>query len=1184
MAHDRFRKLTHTQHILERPEVYTGSVAPELLRSFVWEAGSCQRVSVEVAPALLKLFDELVSNAADNRRRDASQTYISVAIGNRSFGVENDGATIPIVRHPDHANAYVPSLIFGELLTGSNFDAPAKRSAASSSHADVAGRFGYGAKLANIFSRRFMVEVDDAERQLTFRQTWTDNMSRTEGPAVQTPPKRLTRNRVCITAHIDTARFGLPAEGWSDPIKALFRRRVVDMAAVFAGQGLSLRVDTTSLAPFENLLDYVRLYACVDMEACIAWTGSSNVTWSLARLKETTTDGCTCISFANSVCTYEGGTHVNAVWDLILNGLKPIILRQLGAPAEPLLKVAFLKSCPLFLCINATTASATYDGQEKRALKSAWSVEGDTPNAKWWMRHAWLVEMVGTCVRAKLNKGAAATLRVPRRSALEAIPKLEEATSKPSVHRTLILTEGDSAKATAMTGLRIVGSDLYGVFPLRGKLLNVRDMLLNTALKNAEIQNLLRILGLEPGVDYANPLHKCNLRYGHVMIMTDADEDGAHIAGLLMNLFATFWPSLLRRPGFLQRFVTPLVKVGSLVFYNAREYKAWRAQTSPATMRRLRGQIKYYKGLGTSSVAETLVYFRNLGRHVKTFDPASPDEFVTLHQWFGKSKEHVDRRRERMMAYLEESGGHEEEREEEGTCAIDPFFRSEFTSFGWSNVRRAIPAVEDGLKPSQRKVLAGICNWRPAGEQKKVAQFASWIAAEFHYHHGEASMVDTVVKMAQNYVGSNNVSLLQALGQFGTRSEGGADAASPRYTHTLPASIVPLLFPPVDTPLLECVEEDGQVAEPVVFAPVIPFLLLNGAEGIGTGWATSVPCFNPLEVLACVRRRIMQEPNHGDGDRLVPWYRGWTGLMEAGSEGRVFQSRGRFRREEGRGCLVIDELPVGTWTSVYKTWLETKLKGTVASVHNHVAAEASVTHVPARKGSGSGPVSGHAGKRKAETMSAGATHRRRTGVHTKKGDNTKVGTEGEGEEKKEEEVAETVNLVVTLVNPEATFAMTDEEIAQHFQLTSNIRLTNMNLMDHQGRLFYARDLTEIFDRHFAFRLAMYEKRRAHLLETYAADHAHLEERARFIRDVASGEVVIARRKREDVLAELAQRGFTKGPEWLQLSIASMTVEKAEEAERESRHAFERHATLQATTVRQLWLHDLDHLEAALVQV
>lgn len=113
------------------------------------------------------------------------------------------------------------------------------------------------------------------------------------------------------------------------------------------------------------------------------------------------------------------------------------------------------------------------------------------------------------------------------------------------------MTEGDSAKSLAMSGLSVVGRNYYGVYPLKGKPLNVRDADHNKILANEEMKNIIEILGLKQNVVYTEDNIK-SLRYGHLMIMADQDHDGSHIKGLVINLIHKFWPSLLDVPGFLQ--------------------------------------------------------------------------------------------------------------------------------------------------------------------------------------------------------------------------------------------------------------------------------------------------------------------------------------------------------------------------------------------------------------------------------------------------------------------------------------------------------------------------------------------------------------------------------------------------------------------------------------------------------
>ena len=405
-----------------------------------------------------------------------------------------------------------------------------------------------------------------------------------------------------------------------------------------------------------------------------------------------------------------------------------------------------------------------------------------------------------------------------------------------------------------MSGLSVVGRDRYGVFPLRGKLLNVREASAKQVMDNAEVTALKKILGLQQGRTYSSAE---GLRYGHIMIMTDQDHDGSHIKGLILNLFATFWPSLLRLPGFLTEFITPIVKVRHLrtrvdrAFFTLPEFTAWRA-TLPAG-----GEagysMKYYKGLGTSTSSEAKEYFTAIARHQLTFTSDSEGE-AAIELAFGRA--HADARKEWLGGwtrelYLDQSLG---------SLSYSDFVNRELILFSVASNQRAIPSLVDGLKPGQRKILYSAFLKRLTREIK-VAQLAGYVAEKSAYHHGEAALTSTIVGMAQSFVGSNNVNLLYPGGMFGTRLAGGKDAASARYIFTNLCPIARTLFPPLDDPILTYLNDDGLDIEPEYYLPCIPMVLVNGSSGIGTGWSSSIPNYNPRDLVAALRARMRGLPS-----------------------------------------------------------------------------------------------------------------------------------------------------------------------------------------------------------------------------------------------------------------------------------------------------------------------------------
>jgi DNA topoisomerase-2 len=404
-----------------------------------------------------------------------------------------------------------------------------------------------------------------------------------------------------------------------------------------------------------------------------------------------------------------------------------------------------------------------------------------------------------------------------KKAKLTGIPKLDDANDaggKYAKDCCLILTEGDSAKALAVSGLSVVGRDRYGVFPLKGKLLNVREAAMQTVTANAEITFIKQILGLQQGKKYEDTN---TLRYGRVMIMTDQDHDGSHIKGLLINLFAAFWPSLLKMPGFLCEFITPIVKVTkgqvNKSFYTMPEYEAWKEGNGDG-----RGwKIKYYKGLGTSTAKEAKDYFSNLDRHVIEFRYGDESCEEAIDKAFNKKR--ADARKEWLEAMDPTVFLEQEERTE---LLYKDFIDQELILFSHASNLRAIPCMVDGLKPGQRKILFS-CFKRKLTKEIKVAQLAGYVSEHSAYHHGEVSLTGTIVNMAQNYCGANNINLMMPNGQFGTRQQGGKDSASARYIFTCLAKVTRYIFPEVDDNVFEvCGHSFLASFPPTSFQPPIP--------------------------------------------------------------------------------------------------------------------------------------------------------------------------------------------------------------------------------------------------------------------------------------------------------------------------------------------------------------------------
>ena len=875
-ASKKYQKKSLLDHIQTRPDTYIGSCETDTLP--IWTIGGGVR-ELAYPPGLYKIFDEILVNAADNKRRDDSMRRVEITYAGGIIGVCNDGATVPVLRHTEHA-VYIPEMVFGHLLTGDNYDDSEERV--------TGGRNGYGAKLTNIFSSRFMVECVDAVNRKKFTQTWTANMSATDGPVVRATPNK--KSRTAVTFEPDWARFGLA--GPPDALEALLRRRAYDLAGT-SPRTLSVYYNGEKI-PVRTFADYAGQFVSGGVHAVLGER------WEVVVARRPDGAELEAPSFVNGICTRRGGTHVKHATDALYRHIAEVATKRFkGLKIRPRDVASFA-----LVFVNALVVNPSFDSQTKDTLTTRVRDFGS--------RAVWTPELLKKVTKksgimdaledwARRKAGAALAKAVGKARTRLVVPKLSDANKAggaKSNECTLILTEGDSALALAIAGLSVVGRNLWGAFPLRGKLLNVRDASQKAVLENKEIQNVMRIIGLQPGV--AQP----SLRYGRLCIMTDQDDDGAHIGGLILNFIDHFWPGLMDGTLRVCVFRTPLVKAAGRAFYSLPEYQAWAATAPPH-------KAKYYKGLGTSTSAEAKQYFRALDQHLVpiTCEDAGRE---ALDLAFRRARaEH----RRAWAANPAADAGLVIPRD------VNTFVHKQLILYVTASMRRALCALgTDGLKVSQRKILYTALAKNIVTDMK-VAQFAPQVAEFTDYHHGEQSLSAAAIKMGQQFVGANNVNPLVPSGQFGTRLMGGKDHASPRYIFTRLEPHTRKIFPKADDDLLTHAFSDGRAVEPVTFAPVVPMGVVNGSKGIATGWSATVPPHALGDVVEALLARLEGRTPA----KLVPSWKGFRGTVQVGGTAarQTVITRGVWERA-GEDVLRVTELPVGTWTQPYREWLETR--------------------------------------------------------------------------------------------------------------------------------------------------------------------------------------------------------------------------------------------------------------------
>ncbi|CAD5230247.1 unnamed protein product [Bursaphelenchus okinawaensis] len=1057
---DMYQRKTQLEHIMLRPDTYIGSVEfcdRQLMWVYDREEEKIVQREVSYVPGLYKIFDEILVNAADNKQRDPKMNLIKININQakNEISVMNNGKGIPVVMHKVE-KMYVPGMIFGTLLTSSNYNDDEKKV--------TGGRNGYGAKLCNIFSSKFTLETSSKSDKKAFKQTWTNNMTATEDPEIT---KNEAEDFTKVTFCPDLKMFKM--EKLDDDIVSLMCRRAFDIAGSTKGVKVYLN---NKLVPCQGFKQYVEQYTknlTHDDEPYKVAYETVNNRWEIAM---TVSDrGFQQVSFANSIATTKGGRHVDYVVDQVVSKMIETIKKKVGKSGITV--KPFQVKNHIWVFVNALIENPTFDSQTKETMTLQSKSFGSKcePSDKFINEalKSGVVESVMSWVKFKQQEQQDKKCSSKKTSKLKGVPKLEDANdagTKNSHLCTLILTEGDSAKSLAVAGLGVIGRDRYGVFPLRGKMLNVRDGNHKQIMENAEINALLKIVGLQYRLKYATDEERKTLRYGKIMIMTDQDQDGSHIKGLVINFIHANWPNLLKT-NFLEEFITPIVKATKgnqeISFYSLPEYMEWRLNTENWKS----FKIKYYKGLGTSSAKEAKEYFSDMVRHRIKFRYGGPGDDEAVEMAFSKKK--IEDRKDWLTGWMQtrrerrQAGEAEDYLYDKDTRDISyaDFVNKELILFSNMDNERSIPSLVDGFKPGQRKVMF-TCFKRADKKEVKVAQLAGAVGEMSAYHHGEQSLMMTIINLAQDYVGSNNINLLMPNGQFGTRLLGGKDCASPRYIFTQLSPVAKALFPAADENVLKFLFEENQKIEPEWYCPIIPMVLINGAEGIGTGWSTKIPNYNPRDVTDNIRRLI-----RGEGMKpLVPWYKKFRGTITK-IDSQRFACSGEISILDD-DTVEITELPIRTWTQGYKeSVLESLMDGTpdkpalVADFKEYHTEETVKFLVKMN----------HGKLREAE----------RTGLHTV------------------------------------------------FKLTTVINTTCMVLFDAAGVLRQFSSPEEICHEFFETRKVKYIERKAFLEGMLQAQSDRLSEQARFILMKINNEIHIENKKKQVIIEQLIKHNFKPDP-------------------------------------------------------
>lgn len=987
--------------------------------------------NLTVPKGVVRIFLEIVSNAVDNviasLQAGVDPGKIEILVDDKTISVKNYGLHIPVKKMGVKKNAgkavmvpfekgmknpvYPPEFIFGQFRTSSNYDKTVVRYGC--------GRNGVGAKITNLFSHRFKVVVEDPDTQLKFVGVWKDNMFKDlpeddekAKPDIKVTDRdgKLKKGSVLVEWDLDFERFNM--KGYPRGVIEYFTR----IAADFSFACKTPIVFNKITLDYRDIHNYATLYFTPDeiKNSIVQYTWgfqkppkrgskkkvvrrneSSNkkMDKSVSAPKNPkdipdleimildTPDKSRIFSYVNGLVTRNGGNHVDGVQ-------KPIVeyLRQLvNGDKKGALTVSPKDIKPhLSLIVNARIPDPGYDSQSKTKLESP-DVYVELEEVLLKKTNNWdVVNRLFAELEAKGFRNAKTTDGKKQPNVKMKGEDANFAGDSQSLKCVLNLTEGESAagypqwRASMLKG----GLDYNGYMPLRGKILNVSKAKMIQYVENKVIGAIKTAMGFQEGVDYSQEKNMKGLRYGFLVIVADADVDGMHIVALILNVLREKFPGFLKanRVSYLR---TPVIKAyqGKKIvkrFFSDGDFDRWK-EKNPGEAKKLR--IRYLKGLGTSSPKDVEDDIDHAPTMVCFYDKKARENFdiAFAKDYEDDRKEWIDQWRDVTQIDDVLSIDLDDICDRDGLFDgqnISQFINRELVGYSVSTLYRAIPSEYDFLKESQRKSLYGMLtrfDYKRTNKDKplKIDTIANAAAADLHYHHGSKNLSDTIIRMTQDFTGTNNMGYFTQDGMFGTRADGGQQAAAARYSEVRLNWWIPFVFHKESVELVKKREIDGEFGEPEWIPSVIPMGIVNGINGIATGFSTYMPCHNPLEVtLWCIDKCLGNEP-----DDIFPWFNGFRGeiIYESGkasakkieeevlpgdlnrednfdTEGagkdtmdvenitaakHASKSKNRIRTV-GKFCRVgynkkheqilkITELPVRTWTVPYKNWLKSMI-------------------------------------------------------------------------------------------------------------------------------------------------------------------------------------------------------------------------------------------------------------------
>jgi DNA topoisomerase-2 len=897
-----YKEWDEINHILKNSTaMFLGNTSSLAREVYKYKEGKIVKTTIEMSRAFEQLFLEGLGNAVDavynSQLRGKKDYRIEINVSDTEINIISYAIAIPVEKKQslDGSMLYTPQILFGRLRTTTNKSDGAKRFFISKN--------GYGAKLINIFSKKFEVVCSDPDRKKIYKGTWANNMTQFLGEdVIDTDGKN--EPFVSIRYTMDFGRFDYP--GITD-----------DMLSIFIAYAYSASFTCNTPVVFNNMpihmtsfQDYVKMFLDIDTTKFLTYYDTKEGYEFF--VVDTTSD--IQIGFVNGVMV-NYGVHMDAIY--------AEMLRYINAHFKKLLadvkieKRHVVPHTAVFLTCRLNNPD--WEGQSKGHLTKP-KPNIKVPDSVFKDLNEW--ELMNK-IRAVVDSAYIKQLEASdaKKGERVELPGMWEANWAGDVNANkrnqtiLFMTEGKSGSNYQKTfsNLDPDGKNKYGRLPLRGKFINVfRDP--TKAINNKEYKLIKQFVGLEEKLNYETAEQLAKIKYGKIAIATDADDDGIHITGLLLVFFCKKAPGLVKA-GRLFIYLTPIVRIykksGGVhaVFYSQEAFKKYIEANVAEMMIPGKYKFKYYKGLGSNSDDEIALDAKN-----PRFVPVrmTDDSMESLRIGFDNTS--AQDRKTWLRDWMKREIFDYQDASE---LSITTFVKEVLPIYVVTSIYRAIPDILDGIKEGQRKALYACMSFLKEGSDKKVNVCCGHIIEKTNYKHGDTSLQATVVKMAQKEL--INMEYFKPGGQFGKYEDGGKAGSNPRYISISLNWWIPYVYMQDDVPLLQNIKDEGELQEYYRFYPILPMHVVNGCHGVATAFSVNIPQHHPLDVCLWLLQRIKKEISPKSTAKLPflkPWFKNFRGTVKVDEVGGRYYLYGNYEKtKEGR--FMITELPYGVWQDEY---------------------------------------------------------------------------------------------------------------------------------------------------------------------------------------------------------------------------------------------------------------------------